>query len=175
MFNEYFGGGFSGILKQEIREYRSLAYATSGAYRNSNNPTVNNYFFTYIGCQADKTNEAVKITYDLLQNIPEKKERIEGLREKVIQSSLNEYPSFRDLSEKVEWWKNHNYQTDPNKFLIKEYESIGMGELKKFYEFHISEPKTSINIYGDLKRIDLEELKKIAKTREIKAEEVIKF
>jgi predicted Zn-dependent peptidase len=175
LFNEYFGGGFSGILKQEIREYRSLAYSTNAAYKTSNNPTTSNYFYAYVGCQADKTNEAVKVTYDLIQNIPAKEERMEGLKKKVIQASLNEYPNFRELSEQVEWWNNHFYLNDPNQYLINEYDKISMEDLKAFYDAHISEPNTSINIYGDLKRIDLDELRKIAKTKEIKAEDVINF
>jgi predicted Zn-dependent peptidase len=32
-FNEYFSGGFTGLVLQEIREYRSLAYSAGGYYQ----------------------------------------------------------------------------------------------------------------------------------------------
>ena len=59
-FNNYFGNGMSGIVFQEIREFRSLAYATFADYALSPLEGKNNLFQAYIGCQSDKTDEAIE-------------------------------------------------------------------------------------------------------------------
>lgn len=71
-FNTYFGGGFSGLALQEIREYRSLAYSAGAWYASPAHAGLNNYFIGMIGTQADKTLDAMKVFYDLKKDMPEK-------------------------------------------------------------------------------------------------------
>ena len=71
-FNNYFGNGMSGIVFQEIREFRSLAYATFADYALSPLEGKNNLFQAYIGCQSDKTDEAIETMLSLINSLPEK-------------------------------------------------------------------------------------------------------
>ena len=64
-YNKYFSGGMSSIVFQEIREFRSLAYSSWASY---NTPWHNNKegnFMGYVGCQADKTLEAILVFKDI--------------------------------------------------------------------------------------------------------------
>jgi predicted Zn-dependent peptidase len=70
IFNEYFGGGMSSIVFQEIRESKALAYSTFGAYSIASRPDEYNVVYAYIGTQADKLNDAIKAMNELLSELP---------------------------------------------------------------------------------------------------------
>lgn len=175
LFNAYFSGGFSGILTQEIREYRSLAYSSSAGYRSHSSPIGNNFFYTYIGCQADKTNDAVSVAFDLLNNMPEKPERFNTVRNSVVLSQNAEYPNFRSLSKKVEAFQYLGYKTDPNIESNKAYAKLNFKDIVSFYKENLQNQKAFLGIYGDTKRFSLDKLKQFGTVKEINLEDVIKF
>ncbi len=70
-FNMYFSGGFSGLVLQEIREYRSLAYTADAAYRIPSKEGAATQFYGYVGTQADKTVEALEVFYGLIKEMPQ--------------------------------------------------------------------------------------------------------
>jgi zinc protease len=76
MFNSYFGGGFSGLVLKEIREFRSMAYSAGAIHRRPSNHGSPFVFSGYIGTQADKTIEAIDIFMNLVRNMPEKEEKL---------------------------------------------------------------------------------------------------
>ncbi|MDE6002280.1 MAG: insulinase family protein, partial [Prevotella sp.] len=54
LFNEYFGGGMNGIVFQEMREARGLAYNASAYYARPSKKGEKESFFTHIITQNDK-------------------------------------------------------------------------------------------------------------------------
>ncbi len=175
LFNINFSGGFSGILTQEIREYRSLAYASSAKYKFNFHPEVNNYMFTYIGCQADKTNYAVSVAFDLLKNMPEKPDRMDMVRSKVILSQNSEFPNFRDLSEQVEALQIKGYDSDPREKANELYPNLEFTDIVSFYKENVQNQKIFLGIYGDSKRFDLEKLGQFGKVKKIEISDIIQF
>jgi zinc protease len=69
-FNDYLDGGMASIIFQEIREFRSLAYGSSGNYRASFYRNKPGYFKGWLSTQADKTLEAIEVYTDILKNMP---------------------------------------------------------------------------------------------------------
>ena len=55
LFNDYFYGGMAGIVFQEIREARALAYSVGALYFNGRDKADYNYMVGGMGTQADKT------------------------------------------------------------------------------------------------------------------------
>lgn len=70
IFNEYFGGNMSGIVFQEIRESKALAYSTYAAYGTPTKKDEPFFVTAYVGCQADKMKDAVNGMQELLTNLP---------------------------------------------------------------------------------------------------------
>ena len=70
IFNEYFGGNMSGIVFQEIRESKALAYSTYAAYGTPTKKDEPFFVNAYVGCQADKMKDAVNGMQELLTNLP---------------------------------------------------------------------------------------------------------
>jgi len=158
-FNAYFGNGFSGLIVQEIREFRSLAYSAYGNYNLGKVEGKNNQFVGYLGCQADKTNEAIDAMMGLINNMPEKPERIELVLLSIMEQSLSAKPNFRDLIEQVETWKNQGLKGDPNEIYLAKYDDIEFKDIVNFYTSEIKNKPLAITIVGDVSRFDLEKLK----------------
>lgn len=175
LFNQYFDGGFSGILTQEVREYRSLAYSSTAKYDFTLSDRPEAYFYTYIGTQGDKTNASAKLTNDLINKIPLKPERMDLVRKNVVLKNQSTFPSFRNLSQTVEQYLIRGITTDPNIEASKEYKNIDFNKLIEFYQKEIQVKPTFLGIHGDADRFNLKDLEEIGKVKVIKREEVIQF
>ena len=174
-FNGYFADGFSGLVTQEIREYRSLAYATGARYNYPVKTGNRGQLIAYIGCQGDKTMDAIPVMVDLLKNMPSKPERMEALRSSLRMKTVTNFPDFRQIPFSVFDHRLRGYTEDPNKKAFEKYAAIQMTDIEEFYRKNIQSKPYVITIYGDRKRIDLEKLKQYGEVVELKEKDFVKF
>ena len=173
-FNLYFGGDFSGLVLQEIREYRSLAYGAGARYTIPLLAGKKTSFYGYVGTQADKTLEALDVFDTLIHHMPEKPERMEMIREYLVQSRLASKPDFRELSQTVESWKYRGYIEDPLKMKLPAYQSLNFSNITSFYHLNIEKKPLVIAIVGDKSRIDMKSLARYGKIIELKEKSLFK-
>jgi len=162
-FNLYFGGDFSGLVLQEIRESRSLAYTADAKF---STPALKNkefYFAGYVGTQADKTIEAMTVFDSLIRFMPLKAERTKMIQQYLMQSSLSDRPTFRNLSESATGWQNMGFDKDPAQYYRKAYEKLSFDDIEGFYKNHLQGKPVVICIVGDENRIDVDALSKFGK------------
>lgn len=173
-FNDYFGGGFSGLILQEIREYRSLAYSAGGNFRlpKMNGNPVN--FIGYVGTQSDKTLTAMETFDSLIHNMPEKPDRVEMIKNHLQLSAQTGRPNFRNLASTVERWKNLGYESDPATLKLPIYKSLEWETIDKFYKNKMQNKSVVYMIVGDKKQIDMKELAKYGKIIEVKEDMLFK-
>jgi predicted Zn-dependent peptidase len=160
LFSEYFGGGMSSLLFQEIREFRSYAYQTSGAVQLPpfSMPDKPFAFVSYLSTQSDKTIDAMTVLSSLIHQIPLYQEKIDPIIKSIISESNNEYPSFRDISIKIAKCKQYGYMEDPNKRLINKIKSMSIKDIVKFYEKYISKKNLVYVIVGNSLKINMSKL-----------------
>ncbi len=171
-FNEYFGGGMYSLVFQEVREFRSLAYSAWARYFNPKLFGYKSYFKGSIGCQADKTLEAIEVFNNLVTHMPEKPQRLDIIKD-ALEKSVNSYrPSFRQLSNSVSKWQKQGYKDDPRKIYIKEYKNINFSDITDFYKQNLNKHPLNIFIIGDAKRFNKEELSKYGKLIEISKKDI---
>ncbi|MFH1121016.1 MAG: insulinase family protein [Bacteroidota bacterium] len=162
-FNMYFGGDFSGLVLQEIRESRSLAYTAGARFSTPVLKGKESYFAGYVGTQADKTIEAMTVFDTLIRFMPIKSERTKMIQQYLMQSSLSERPSFRKLSEALTGWKNMGFENDPAQYYREAYEKLSFDNIEGFYKNHLQGKPVVICIVGDKNRIDTDKLSKFGK------------
>ena len=167
-FNQYFGGGFSGLVLQEIREYRSMAYGAGAWYVAPKKEGANTIFYGYISTQADKTVGAIDIFHGLVREMPEKPERTEMIKHYLQQSALTSSPSFRNLSETISRWETKGYTKDPRIENVKAYQSLTFENILNFYTKNIKNKPMVIAVVGDKKSIDIKALEKYGKVIKMK-------
>lgn len=171
-FNTYFGGDFSGIVLQEVREYRSMAYSAGAALRQ---PPVKGHRVVlsgYIGTQADKTNEAVDLFNDLVRTMPQKPERIGMIRRYLAASTITSRPDFRYLSAAYVSWINKGYDRDPSAIILEGVERLESNNIFDYQKKHMTFTPLTIMIAGNTKMIDLKDLSKHGKVIMIKEKQL---
>ncbi len=174
-FNSYFGDGFSGLVLQEIREYRSLAYSAWGRYFFPLRREERGFLNAYVGCQGDKTNESVQVMMGLLRNLPSKSERMDLIKSSLKQKIYTQYPSFRNVSSRIEGLRKIGYLKDPNELAYDDFNTITFDALMNFYKKHIQEKPVVITIYGNKKNFDFEALSRYGEVEELKKKNVIRY
>jgi len=172
-FNEYMDGGFSGLVMQEIREFRSLAYATSGYFEKPKLSQKPLEFKAYIGCQADKTNEAIEVMLGLIQNMPVKPERIRPIQDLLTNSTSSNYPEFRQVSTTIDHLKQRGFNSDPFEAEATQYEQLQSEDIENFYKNNLKDKPIQICIYGNLAKVDLAKLAKIGKLVKLDLSDII--
>ena len=158
-FNEYFGGGFSGIVMNEIREKRSMAYTAYGYIGTPPVPKRNTSFTGYVGTQSDKVLDALAVYCTLLDNMPQNGENIENIRTILRQELFSNHPTFRTKSQRMLAWNKLGYQIDPAMLQIRQVEKLQFEDIVGYYEKHIKNQPMKILIMGDPKLIDQKVLK----------------
>jgi predicted Zn-dependent peptidase len=175
-FNQYFGIGMSSLVFQEIREFRSMAYGATGRY--VANPHVFHekpaHFHGWLQTQSDKTIEALDVMTDLFKEMPEKPDRLEIIKQSLMQTMTTNAPSMRNLGNTVSSWRNNGYTEDPRKFQYEVYQDLTFDDIVAFYDSHIKGKPLVYTIYGDMKKIDRKALSKFGTLETVKKKAVIK-
>jgi len=167
-FNLYFGGDFSGLVLQQIREYRSLAYTAGAEYMLSPLKDRQTWFEGYVGTQSDKTFMAIDAFMNLVRSMPQKPENISMTKEYLLQSAITSTPNFRQTSKSIEEWKLRGYIQDPLREKIPVYGNLTFEDILKFYNTNVLQKPFVIAIAGDTKKIDQKQLKKFGKIIRVK-------
>ena len=153
-FNQYFSGGFTGIVLDEIREKRSMAYTASGQAVRGPLPGKESYFMGYIGTQSDKAVDAINVFMSLLDSMPQYPERIESVKAALRQNAQTAKPSFRAKTEVYDSWREMGYEIDPAKYNQEAINNLTFEQIMQFYETYIKGQPVSIIVMGDPKLID---------------------
>jgi len=175
LLGQYMGGAFSGIILQEIREFRSLAYSAGGGFHKPSEQNKPLLFTSFVGCQADKTNESIEVMMNLLQDLPKHPDRMDPFKTYVVSSISTDYPAPRSHSEVVEELQLKGFRVDPK---INEYNTVNtvtFEEMYAYYEQNFKGKPIVITVYGDKSKVDLEKLKKIGDVVELKMEDIATY
>ena len=175
LFNDYFSGGMSGIVFQELREARALAYSAYAVYSNGGRKNEQNVMVGGIGCQADKTPEALDAFIELFENLPASPERFNETRDSVISRYRTGKVGFREITGVVRSWERLEVPIDPRKARFARVQQFGLDQVVQFQKQHLKGRPRLISIVGDRKKFELERLKKIGAVTELDLKAIFAF
>lgn len=175
LYNEYFGGGMNGIVFQEMREARGLAYS-SVAYMI--NPVYKNDTYTYfafIATQNDKMKQAIQAFDEIINNMPESEAAFKVTKESLInrlrtkrtirESVLLNYLDDRDLG-----------LTEPqDKLVFEKVQNMTLKDVKATQEKYVKGRKYNYGILGDIKDLDMNYLKTLGKVTVLSSEDIFGY
>ena len=154
-FNQYMSGGFTGIVLNEIRVKRSMAYSAYGVNATPILPGKDCYFYGYVGTQSDKVVDAINVYMDILTNMPADSTNIDALRAALKQAAQTAKPSMRGKAATFEQWQRLGYTDDPSKVNAAAIDAVQFNDIEKFYEENVKGKPITIILMGDPKKIDL--------------------
>jgi len=174
VFNNYFGGGMGSVVFQTIRESKALAYSTGAFYRTPVKKEDPFSAIAYVGCQADKMNEAVAGMNELLNDLPVSEQGFElakaGVKKDLETQRIEKDGiifSYLD-DEKM------GYHTDKRQEIYDALPKITFDDLKQLHQ-DLSEKPYTYCILGSDKKIDMKDLDKIGEVQKLSLKDIFGY
>lgn len=163
IFNEYFGGGMSSVVFQEMRESKALAYSVYCSYSTPKKKDDYNYVFSYIGTQADKLPEAMTGMMELINNMPESENNFKASKEAIIQGIRSERITKAGILFNYENAQKLGLDYDIRKDIFKNVPKLTLPEVRTFEQNHLKNKQYSVLVIGKKESLDLKTLEKYGK------------
>lgn len=169
-YNEYFGGGMSSIVFQEIREARALAYSTYARWGMGYFPGEKGRLLAYVGTQADKMHMAIASMQDLIRELPIDDRAIEQSRNAV----LNGIRTSRTSKSSIYFaWRSQQLiglQQPTSQYIFEKLPTLNGGDLLQFYSDHIKYTTFNLSILANQSNVSKKELSQYGKVKQIKTQ-----
>ncbi len=175
-WGEYFGGGMSSVLFQEVREFRSMAYAAQGVpmtptLARSANPCG---YLSLVATQADKSMQAVHLLDSLINDMPLNPENMAVARQSLLNDVNNSYPTFRGKPLTIALSERVGHTCDAHTALVEQLPTLSQADIEAFYSQHIKGQPYQLMIVGDVKKLDLKALARYGTVVKVKKDDIYK-
>lgn len=175
LFNEYFGGGMNGVVFQELRESRGLAYSAYARYSTPTKKENSDYAYTYIISQNDKMMDCVRVFNEIIDTIPQS----QGAFELAKQALMKRIAAGRITKANIIFSylndKKLGIDYDLRRSIYEALPSITLSDLVKFEKENMANKPWRYMILGDEKNLDIKALEKIAPIRRVSTEEIFGY
>ena len=174
IFNEYFGGGMAGLVFQELREARALAYSAWARFFTPSRPNEENVMVGSIGCQADKTIDAMEAFIGLLKEMPVSNTRWSSAHASLLSAYRTNPITSRAIPKFVYDVDTLGLKIDPRESRFKNLSKAKIDGFEKFYQDKIKAKSILFSVVGDSTRIDMEALEKFGPFTQVTAKELFR-
>ncbi|MDR1739648.1 MAG: insulinase family protein [Bacteroidales bacterium] len=165
MYNDYFGGGMSSIVFQEMREARGLAYSANFGMYMPERPSLPYGFSGFIATQNDKLKDALLGFDGIINDMPVSEKSFEIAKE----NSLNAVRTKRVLRSNVLWtylhYQKFGFENDFEKKNFEKMQAFTLDDVVKFQQEQVKGRKFNYAILGDIKRLDMNYLKSLGEVQ----------
>lgn len=175
LFNEYFGGGMSSVVFQDMRESKALAYSVYASFRSPGEKEKAHYVLAYIGTQADKLPEAMKGMNDLLNEMPESEHLFNAAKNAVIQKIRTERITKSGVLFSYERAKRLGLDYDLRRDVFEKVQPMKLEEVKAFHNSYFKGKNFNILVLGDKKKLDIPTLQKYGEVKYLTLEDVFGY
>jgi predicted Zn-dependent peptidase len=175
MFNEYFGGNMSGIVFQEIRESKALAYSSFANFGTPKYSSQPNHMTAYVGCQADKMSDAIEGMQSLLTELP-KSEKLFANSKLSLQNSISTSRSTKTgILIKYLNALNKGINYDMDEKVYNEITDLKYEDINLFYNSNISSKPYSLCVVANESKLNWDVLKKYGDVKKLSLEEIFGY
>ncbi len=175
LFGEYYGSGLSSIVFQDIREARGLAYSAFAAFSVPGETDKSNYVYTYVATQADKLKDATGAMLELMNVMPEAPVQFESAKEAI----LTKIETERITKANIFWTylsnKKRGIDYDIRKDVYDYTENATIEEFENFFNEYIKGRNYIYLIIGNRDLVDMNQMKKLGKVKELSLEEIFNY
>ena len=175
LHNEYFGGGMSSIVFQEMRESKALAYSVYSAYRTPSKLEDRHYAMSYIGTQVDKLSEAMKGMNELLDTMPESEANLSNAKQSIIKKIRTERLTKSTVLDEYEKANKMGVNYDIRNDVYNQVENFDMDDLLTFHNSHMNNNARVVMILGSKEKLDLNVLAKYGQIQELTLEDIFGY
>lgn len=175
LYNEYFGGGMSSIIFQEIRESKALAYSAYSYFRN---PVYKDGFETsgaFIGTQADKLDSAITAMNRLLKKMPLSENLFQTSKAALLSTIENERISPRNYAGMSLAYVRQGITHDFRKSIYQSLQGLSLKDIEQFHQKKTANTLYALTIVGSSKLIDKTILAKYGEVESVNVQKLFGF
>lgn len=175
MYNNYFGGGMSSILFQDLRESKALAYSTFSKYNQPNKLSKSYFNFSYIGSQADKLAEAMKGLSDLLNEMPKAEESFNSAKELILQETSSQRITKAEVLFNYLDAQQLGLNYDIRKDIFEKVKNLSFEDISNFQKQNIRDKPRTILVLGKKENLDLKVLEQYGNVKFLTLSEIFGY
>jgi predicted Zn-dependent peptidase len=175
MFNEYFGGSMSSPVFQELREAQGLAYSAYAFYGTPSKPTDNDYFYAYVGTQADKQSEAMDAMQKLLNDFPKSENGLEVARKSIMNQIESQRINKSSILFNYLYAKKLGVDYDLRKDTYEKVQQFTLDDITKFQESYVKGRNFNVVLIGSKDKIDFKSLQRYGAVRQLSLDEIFGY
>ena len=175
VFNEYYGGGMNGIVFQELREARGLAYSASAYYNQPRRKGHPEYYNTYIITQNDKMMDCVRQFHSILNEMPASESAFRIAKDAVTKQLASQRVTKFAILNAYLRAQQLGIDYDLNEKIYQALPGVHLQDIVNFEKQHMANKGYKYLILGDEKNLDIPALEKIAPIRRISTEEIFGY
>lgn len=166
LYNEYMGG----IVFQDLRESKALAYSTYSYYGTASKKERANYLVSYIGAQADKLSEAMAGMQALLTDMPLADANFQNAQAALRNSISTERITKSGILFDYERAKKLGLNYDIRQDVYQSANSMTFDQLKEFQQKYVKAQPQVILVIGSKDRLNFKDLEKYGKVKQLDLE-----
>lgn len=175
LFNEYFGGSMNGIVFQEMRETRGLAYSAGAYYVSPSWPSDNYYMYAQITTQNDKLQDAYTHFDEIINDTPQS--------EPAFQNALNALQArlrTQRTSRSSVLWSYINAQDlglteDPSKAVFEQTQKMTLQDIMQFQQQYIKGHNYGVSLVSDPQQVDLNFFRSVGTVNQLTVDQVFGY
>jgi predicted Zn-dependent peptidase len=175
MFNEYFGGSMSSPVFQELREAQGLAYSAYAFYGTPSKPTDNDFFYAYVGTQADKQSEAMDAMQKLLNDFPKSESGLEVARNSILNQIESQRINKAGILFNYLYAKKLGVDYDMRKDTYEKVQNFTLDDITKFQESYVKGKNFNVVLIGHKDKIDFKSLQRYGRVRQLTLDEIFGY
>ena len=175
LYNEYFGGGMSSIVFQEMREARGLAYSAR-AYMSTPTYADGCYSYTaYIATQNDKMKQAIEAFDEIINTMPESEAAFNVAKESYInQVRTLRYTKSSVLSAYIRT-RDMGLDYDRARDVFEKVQTMTLDDVKAVQQQWVKDRNYYYLILGDSKNLDLNYLRTLGPITFLSQEQIFGY
>ncbi|WP_316822965.1 M16 family metallopeptidase [Pedobacter gandavensis] len=170
LFNNYFGFGMGSVVFQTLRESKALAYSTNAVYGKPRKKEDQFYVTAFIGCQADKVDDAIKGMNSLLNDLPYNEKAFQSAK----MSLSNQLETERIMEDRIIFSfidaRRKGLDYDLRKEAYAAIPKISFQDIKKLHNDYFANQAYTYCIVGAQKKLPLSQLSNYGKVEQLSLE-----
>ena len=175
VFNEYYGGGMNGIVFQELREARGLAYNAGAYYERISKKGDKESFYTHIITQNDKMMDCVRQFHSILDTIPQSEAAFKIAKDAVQKQLASMRTTKMGVLNLYLAMQRLGLNYDLNKKMYNDLQGVSLQDIVRFEQQQMARKPLRYLILGDEKELDMPSLEKIGPIRRLTLEDVFGY
>jgi len=175
LFNEYYGGSMNGVVFQELRETRGLAYNAGARYMMPSVKGRPEYSWTHIITQNDKLKDCLSVFSDIVENVPQSQKAFDIAKQSLTKKLQTERTTKFSIINSYIRAREKGIDYDINKTIYDRLPSLTLQDIVKFEKETMAGKTWKTLILADEKNIDMDVVNKLGTIKRLTTEEIFGY